>query len=205
MSNCYQAADLSPDDPLPWVALLGVARIERYGPRDVNSIWREATGRDRWNREAYLQMLGYLSPQEGGSSAQVLDFIDAVRPRIPTDAPCAAAELTAYVRQYQGLIAQRGVQALTAGELWRSGPVAAALDQASALWVKPGFFGHAAVLADLNVLAYALCSAGRASGAHGAFQILRGRATYWPWHFGGDALTQFEQQWARSERSRSRR
>ncbi|GAA4013589.1 hypothetical protein GCM10022232_64910 [Streptomyces plumbiresistens] len=205
VSNCYEAADLRPDDPLPWIALLGAARIERYRQRDVDSIWREATGRDRWNREAYLQMLGYLSPQEGGSSPQVLDFIDVVRPRIPADAPCAAAELTAYVRQYQGLVGQGGVQALTARELWIGQPVAAALDKASVMWVKPDFFGHAAALADLNVLAYALCAAGRAPDAAGAFRLLRAKVTYWPWHFDGAAVTEFEQQRARSTRSRSRR
>jgi len=205
VSNCHLAADLKPDDPLPWVALLGVARIERYTRSDVHRVWREATGRDRWNREAYLQMLGYLSPQEGGSSAQVLDFIDVTRSRIPADAPCAAVELTAYIRQYHGLVGQGGVRALTADELWSHGPVEAALNRAGSMWIKPGFFWHAAALADLNVLAYALCAANRASEADSAFQILRGRATYWPWHLGGDAVTQFDKQWAMSERNRSHR
>ena len=95
ISQCHQAAERRPEDPLPWVVLLGVSRIERYGQNDVNAIWREATGRDRWHREAYLQMLAYLSPEEGGSSAAVLDFVDVVRTRIPANAPCAAVELTA--------------------------------------------------------------------------------------------------------------
>src|SRR5690606_11818542 len=146
-----------------WVTLLGVARLARYAQREVNAIWREATARDRWHREAYLQMLAYLSPEEGGSSAAVLDFLDVVRDYIPANAPCAAVELTAAVRQYQGLLGQGGVRAMTAGQLWSGGRPAAALEQAAALWPKPGFFQHAGAPADLNMLAYALCAAGRAA------------------------------------------
>ncbi|MFI1417506.1 hypothetical protein ACH4VX_05845 [Streptomyces sp. NPDC020731] len=202
VSQCHQAAERRPEDPLPWVVLLGVSRIERYGQNDVNAVWREATGRDRWHREAYLQMLAYLSPEEGGSSAAVLDFVDVVRTRIPANAPCAAVELTAAVRQYQGLLAQGGVRAMTAGQLWEGGQIAAALEQAAALWAKPGFFQHAAALADLNVLAYALCAAGRAADAHPVFQALQGMVTPWPWDVDGPALQRFEQHMSKSERGR---
>lgn len=191
VSHCYQAADLRPEDPAPWVILLGAARVERYGSTAVNSIWREATDRDPWHREAYLQVLGYLSVEEGGSSARVLEFVDAVRHRVPVDAPCAALELTAAVRQYHGLTAQGGVRALTARQLWSGAGVSAALDQAGSQWPKPGFFGHAAALADLNVLAYALCAAQRRADAAVVFDALAGAATYWPWHVDGDALTQY--------------
>ncbi|MEU9350453.1 hypothetical protein AB0D65_05405 [Streptomyces griseoloalbus] len=202
VTRCYRSAELNPDDPLPWVVLLGVARIERYGQNDVNAVWREATGRDRWHREAYLQMLAYLSPEEGGSSAAVLDFVDVVRTRIPANAPCAAVELTAAVRQYQGLLAQGGVRAMTAGQLWDGGQIAAALEQAAALWAKQGFFQHAAAQADLNVLAYALCAAGRAADAHPVFQALEGVVTPWPWNVDGPAVQRFEQHLAKAERGR---
>ncbi|CAL9623084.1 hypothetical protein [Streptomyces pilosus] len=202
VSQCRRASELNPEDPLPWVVLLGVSRVERYGRNDVNAVWREATGRDRWHREAYLQMLAYLSPEEGGSSASVLDFVDVVRTRIPANAPCAAVELTAAVRQYQGLLAQGGVRAMTAGQLWEGGQVAAALEQAAALWAKPGFFQHAAAQADLNVLAYALCAAGRAADAHPVFQTLQGTVTPWPWNGDGPAVQRFEQHQDKAERGR---
>ncbi|MCT7353143.1 hypothetical protein N4P33_13310 [Streptomyces sp. 15-116A] len=202
VEDCRRASELSPADPLPWVTLLGVARIERYAQADVNAIWREATGRDRWHREAYVQMLAYLSPEEGGSSAAVLDFIDVVRAHIPANAPCAPIELTAAVRQYQGLLAQGGVRAMTAGQLWDTGQLAAALEQAAALWPKPGFFQHAALLADLNMLAYALCAAGRAADAHPVFQALQNTVTPWPWNAEGDPVQVFEQYRAKAERGR---
>ncbi|GAA3504608.1 hypothetical protein GCM10019016_117210 [Streptomyces prasinosporus] len=112
------------------------------------------------------------------------------------------AELTAAVRQYQGLVAQGGVRAMTAGQLWEGGQVAAALEQAAALWAKPGFFQHAAAPADLNVLAYALCAAGRAVDAHPVFQTLEGMVTPWPWNADGPAVQRFEQHQAKAERER---
>ncbi|MER6109981.1 hypothetical protein ACWGPD_34160 [Streptomyces hirsutus] len=202
VTQCHRAAELRPADPLPWVALLGMARLERYPQSEVNAIWREATGRDRWHREAYLQMLAHLSPEEGGSSAAVLDFIDVVRARIPANAPCAAIELTAAVRQYQGLVAQGGVRAMTAGQLWEGGQIAASLEQAASLWAKPGFFQHAAAQADLNVLAYALCAAGRAVDANHVFEALQGTVTPWPWNDDGPAVQRFEQHKAKAERGR---
>ncbi|WP_093768359.1 tetratricopeptide repeat protein [Streptomyces sp. F-7] len=202
ISRCHRAAELWPEDPLPWVVLLGTARVERYDHKDVDALWRQATARDPWNREAFLQMLALLSPEEGGSSASVLDFVDAVRTRIPANAPCAAVELTAAVRQYQGLLAQGGMRAMTAGQLFETGHLAAALYQAAALWPKPGFFQHAAAPADLNVLAYALCAAGRAADAHPVFQALQGMVTSWPWDVDGPALQRFEQHLAKSERGR---
>ncbi|NJP48573.1 hypothetical protein HCJ93_00415 [Streptomyces sp. SBST2-5] len=202
VQDCRRASELDPADPLPWVTLLGVARLERYAQREVNAIWREATARDRWHREAYLQMLAYLSPEEGGSSAAVLDFLDVVREYIPANAPCAAVELTAAVRQYQGLLVQGGVRAMTAGQLWSGGRPAAALEQAAALWPKPGFFQHAGAPADLNMLAYALCAAGRAADAHPVFQVLQGTVTAWPWQVEGDPVQVFEQYRDKAERGR---
>ncbi|MDT3725597.1 hypothetical protein ROS62_12150 [Streptomyces sp. DSM 41972] len=202
ITRCHRAAELSPEDPLPWVVLLGTARVVRFDHKDVDALWRQATDRDPWNREAFLQMLALLSPEEGGSSASVLDFVDAVRTRIPANAPCAAVELTAAVRQYQGLLAQGGMRAMTAGQLFESGHPAAALHQAAALWPKPGFFQHAAAPADLNVLAYALCAAGRAADAHPVFQALQGTVTPWPWDVDGPAVQRYEQHMAKAERGR---
>ena len=84
----------------------------------------------------------------------------------------------------------------------QSAAAVADLDQAAALWAKPGFFQHAAAQADLNVLAYALCAAGRAVDAHHVFQTLQGVVTPWPWNTDGPALQRFEQHQAKAERGR---
>ena len=98
---CHRAGELSPADPGPWVALLGVMRLLRRPNAEVFAVWREIVARDRWNREAHLQMLGYLSPEECGSYSRVLEFLDAVLPAMPADAPAVGIELTAMVENFR--------------------------------------------------------------------------------------------------------
>ncbi|QPP05289.1 hypothetical protein G4Z16_01550 [Streptomyces bathyalis] len=185
VKSCYRAAELSPEDPAPWVIVLAVARLERYERGSLLAVWREVQARDPWNREAHLQLLGYLSPEEGGSRVDVLDFVDFVLARAPADAPTAALELTAAALNYQSVVARGGVEALMARDLWKHPQVAKALDQAAATWPQPGFLHHAAAQADLNLLAYALCTAERRSEAAAVFTTLEGAVTDWPWNVDG--------------------
>ncbi|MEU9990965.1 hypothetical protein ACFZCP_21400 [Streptomyces sp. NPDC007971] len=193
IDSCLRAAELAPQDPTPWVVVLGAARLERWEQPQVFGVWNEVLARDRWNREAYLNMLGYLTPQEAGSRIQVLEFVDALCARMPANMPCAATELTAQVFQYHSVLDRGGFEALVARNHWSQAMAAQALDRVAHTWVQPGFLRHARALADLNILAYALMAADRRHEARAAFEALGGIATPWPWQAGGDALTEFEQ------------
>ncbi|MEV5803547.1 hypothetical protein [Streptomyces collinus] len=193
IESCFRAAELAPEDPTPWIALLGVARLERWQQPQVFGVWNEVLGRDRWNREAYLSMLTYLTPEESGSRMQVLEFVDGLSARMPANAPCAATELTAQVFQYQTVLGRGGFEALVARNHWSQAMAAQALDRVAHTWAQPGFLRHARALADLNLLAYALMAADRRREAHPVFEALGGVVTAWPWHTGGDALTEFDQ------------
>jgi hypothetical protein len=196
--SCFRAAELAPEDPAPWVVLLGVSRLGHWKQQQVFAVWNEVLARDPWNREAYLSMLRYLSPEEAGSRIQVLEFVDALCARMPANAPCAATELTSQVLQYHAVLARGGIEALVARNHWSHGAAAQALDRAAHTWVQPAFFRHAAALADLNLLAYALTAADRWQEARPVFEALRGTVTGWPWHTGGDPLTEFEQAQSRA-------
>ncbi|MFJ7149037.1 hypothetical protein ACIQVT_12675 [Streptomyces sp. NPDC100445] len=193
VDSCLRAAELAPEDPTPWIALLAVARVERWAQPRVFGVWNEVLARDRWNREAYLAMLGYLSPQEAGSRMQVLEFVDTLRARMPANAPCAATELIAQVQQYQAVLDRGGFEALVARNHWSQVMAAQALDRVVHTWVQPGFLKHAAAPADLNVLAYALLAADRRVEARAVFEALDGTVTAWPWRVGGDPVQEFEQ------------
>lgn len=190
--SCFQAADLTPADPTPWVVLLGLARLERRGQPEVFGIWNEVLTRDRWNREAYLTMLRYLGPDEKGSRIQVLDFVDAVRARAPENAPCTATELTAHVLQYHSVLTLGGIEALMARNHWSHPSAAQALDRAAHAWPRPGYLHHAAALADLNLLAYALMAAERRADARPVFEAIGASVTAWPWNTVGDPVAEFE-------------
>ncbi|WBO61780.1 hypothetical protein [Streptomyces camelliae] len=201
IDSCLRAAELTPEDPTPWVVVLRAARLERWEQSQVFGVWNEVLARDRWNREAYLNMLSYLTPEEAGSRLQVLEFVDALCARMPANAPCAATELTAQVLQYHSVLDRGGFEALVARNHWSQATTAQALDRVAHNWVQPGFLRHARALADLNILAYALMAADRRQEARAAFEALGGIVTHWPWQTGGDPLTEFEQMQRKVTRS----
>ncbi|REK91957.1 hypothetical protein DY245_01230 [Streptomyces inhibens] len=189
--TCQLAAGLLPADPTPWTLYLATLRMERRPSRDLSPIWREIKARDPWNREAHLQALGYLSPDECGSTSLILDLLDGMRSDMPLDAPAAGLELTAHLHNHQRAVATGGLTALSAGEIWRRPDAAKALDQAAHYWPSPGFLRHAAALADLNVLAYALLKSTRMAEAATVLRATKGLATPWPWSLDGDPLERF--------------
>ncbi|MFJ8364373.1 hypothetical protein [Streptomyces sp. NPDC093984] len=82
---------------------------------------------------------------------------------------------------------------------WTHIHVAQTLDRASRHWTQPSFLNHAAALADLNTLAYALTSAGRDREALPVFRAIGGVVTIWPWRFEGDPLIAFQRARSRAE------
>ncbi|MGA5824241.1 hypothetical protein ACPC54_41150 [Kitasatospora sp. NPDC094028] len=189
---CYQAADARPEDPEPWVVLLGILRLMRAESHELFAVWTEVTSRDPWNREAYLQMLRYLSPEECGSRSSQLDFVDTLRASMPPSAPAVGVELTAVVDEYARTIAKGGVEALLARRLWTQNRTTSVLDTALATWPRQGHLRHAAALADLNLLAYALVQAGRVRESGATFHLIGDTVTAWPWALDDDPVQRFE-------------
>ena len=180
-----KASKLRPADPSPWIVRLGLLRQQRRPNNEVFPLWPEITARDPWNRKAHLQMFGYLSPQECGTRGQMLDFVDEVRAVAPASAPTAALPLWSLVERYHTALGKGGVAALTAVHLWEQGEAADVLKAATATWLRPGHLTHAALVADLNLLAYALCEARMHASAADVFASVGGRVTPFPWNTGG--------------------
>ncbi|GAB2958606.1 hypothetical protein GCM10023080_018030 [Streptomyces pseudoechinosporeus] len=193
LDACARAAELRPEDPNPWVVRLGLLRLWRRPSTEVFPLWAEIVRRDRWHREAHLQMLGYLSPWECGSHSQTIEFLDRVRAAAAPTAPTAGLEIVALTDRYHGTLDRGGIEAITAIHLWSRPDAEAALDRALADWPRPGYLAHAAAVADLNLLAYALVRAQRVAQAGEVFRVIGGRVTMYPWALGesGDPLEFF--------------
>ncbi|WP_206282494.1 hypothetical protein [Streptomyces rhizosphaericus] len=203
LDACHRASDDHPADPTPWVVILGVLRRLRCPQREVFGAWNEVLRRDRWHRQAYLQMLGYLSPAECGDHMQMMDFIETAQARMPATAPAIGLELSAATRQYVKTLGMGGPSALLAKDQWRQ-PTGASVLQRALDWQRnPGYLRHAAALADLNILAFALVAAQRTNEAKDVFAALAGIVTPWPWHALGDPLMAYERETRRALRYRS--
>ncbi|MFD7732931.1 hypothetical protein ACFV6F_21375 [Kitasatospora phosalacinea] len=188
--SCRTAADARPQDPTPLIALLRLLRLMGRPPKEVYQVCGEIGARDRWNRTAHLEMLGYLSPAEFGSRTQELAFVDDVRLTAPPNSPVAGLELALLLDRYRTALEGGGTTALSARQRWEQPDATAALDRALH-WTVPGTLRHAGAPADLNLLAYALVRAGRPQEAAAAFEAVGPVVTAHPWELDGDPLAQF--------------
>ncbi|MCW8380736.1 hypothetical protein [Streptomyces justiciae] len=124
------AAQARPEDPTPWVGALAAVRLLGRPSAEVLPVWAEIRARDPWHREAHLQALGYLSPEEQGSHSALRDFLDDITALMPPDAPAACLPLTAAVRQYH--------RDLDGGGIVRWGRAATGPSRTShASWTRP--------------------------------------------------------------------
>ncbi|MFM9631026.1 MULTISPECIES: hypothetical protein [Streptomyces] len=188
MALCRVAADARPADPTPWVGALAALRLLKRPSSELSFVWHEIHARDPWHREAHLQILGYLSPEEQGSQAALRDFLDDAIAVMPWDAPTACLPLTAAVRQHHRERSSGGIQALGVSQYWSQPHTARLLDHGMAHWPQPGHLRHAAAVADLGMLAYALIRAGRSGGAGPVFSAVGGLVMPWPWSYEGDPV-----------------
>ncbi|MXM66136.1 hypothetical protein GR925_22500 [Streptomyces sp. HUCO-GS316] len=201
---CRRAAELVPPDPAPWIALLSCQRLQRAPGRAVQPVWEAVKARDPWNREAHLQMLHYVSPEECGSNALTVQFLDSVAITAPSGSPVTALGLTSSLDRYRRVLTAGGIHALTAHRHWNQPQELAVVDQALKTWPQPGYLTHAAALADLNLLAYVLMQATRPREAWPVFEAISAVATSWPWELDGDPLQQIQREHRRAFRARIR-
>ncbi|NBM16951.1 hypothetical protein [Streptomyces sp. GC420] len=191
LETCRLAAEACPADPTPWVARLALLRLLGRPSRELTPVWREITARDPWHREAHLQILGHLSPEERGSQSSVREFVDDVVAAMPPGAPAACLPLAAAVRQFHRDLAAGGTRALGMSRYWAQPHVAPLIDDALEHWPRPGFLTHAATVADLNLLAHALVRAGRTADAAPVLRATGELVTEWPWNHDGDPVERY--------------
>ncbi|KNE84230.1 MULTISPECIES: hypothetical protein [Streptomyces] len=191
LDTCRRAADAAPADPTPWVALLAALCVERRTSAALAPVWEEIAARDPWNRDAYLTVFVHLSPDGQGSQAAQREFLDDVLAVMPPHMPPVCLPLAAAVGQYHRELGGGGLRALLAARHWEQPQNACPLDRAAAQWLRPGYLRHAARVADLNLLAYALAVAGRTEEAGRAFEATENLVCPWPWRHEGDPVERY--------------
>lgn len=193
---CHAAAEAQPGDPVPWVSLLALARLDEEQERGEHreraaepmlpsgpwGLLYRVYERDRYNREAHHRMLHFLHVTSGGkysTRASAVDFVRWVASWAPAGSALLALPLYAYVEQYRRQIAE-GRDDMLLRKQWAHDPVA--LDARTALH---GWFDHtdptSQSVLDLNHLAHALWAGGRPADAARVFAALGPYFTQQPW------------------------
>src|SRR5690606_27889024 len=139
LALCRKAASAWTEDPTPWVAMLGSLRTLARPDREISAVRAEIGRRSRWHRRAYLEILGYLSPEEQGSLGALRDLIDDLRTTMPPGAPAACLPVEAAVRQSHRERSVRGLQGRGAGLCWSQPHILELLDHTTQRWLRPGF------------------------------------------------------------------
>ncbi|MGK3944491.1 hypothetical protein ABK046_39465 [Streptomyces caeruleatus] len=175
---CLRAAEACPEDPTPWLALLGLMQSLAVPARDAVPVWTEAVTRAPWHRGAYHRLLGCLSPRGQGSVADMMDFAAHGAARAPYGSPLALLPVAARVE----LVAHRRRQMpLGADSHWNEPRADAEIESALSGWFHTGAAPHAEAVADLNLLAFALVRRHRPADAAPVFRRIGRHMTPYPW------------------------
>ncbi|TJZ44115.1 hypothetical protein FCH28_31440 [Streptomyces piniterrae] len=191
------AAHAAPDDPVPWICLLGLARLDvrRELPEHRERPWElmlpagpwgllyEVYVRDRFNREAYHRMLQYFHSLSGVSPAAAIDFARWVVSWAPEQSPLRVLPLYACAEHYHRRRRQGSDDPLLYRQ-WARDPIVQDIDRALS-WFHHTPPGSRSVL-DLNHLAHALWAGRRYAQSAPVFAALGPYATRFPWAYMAD-------------------
>ncbi|MEV7192730.1 hypothetical protein AB0N81_13180 [Streptomyces sp. NPDC093510] len=201
VAACADASAMSPEDPVPWICLLTLARLDvgqrwdehRVAPPEPMLFpgpWQllaEADKRDPGNREAYHRMLQFAYGRRSeGPLTEAYDFVRWASASAPAGSALHLLPLYVRVERYRRESGQE--HALDPHRV--SGDATRTALIALQMW-----FDHAALattsLLDLNHLAHALWGAHQFHDASRVFQALDPFFTTVPWtyrtHSPGDA------------------
>ncbi|MFF4244019.1 hypothetical protein ACFYY2_06055 [Streptomyces sp. NPDC001822] len=177
------AAELNPDDPVPWRIALTQARGIQ-APREVfDSYLAEAADRDPHHEGCHVQALQYLCDKWYGSHEEMFDFAERAADQAPPGSRLHALPLQAVVEYLIADAAQGDTDPYA-----RRAEAAVTRAQALSESYAPGDREAAGFR---NHLALVLWSTNRYEEALAAFRSIGVHATTFPWTYFGDPRDEF--------------
>jgi hypothetical protein len=190
---CRTAARAADDDPVPWVCLLALARLDEWQqwpehrtsppepmlPMGPWGLLAQADKRDPHNREAYHRMLQFLyaRPSTGKRLTEAVNFVHWAVASAPAGSPLHVLPLYVHVERYR----RREDRKTSALDLhWVSEEALRETQRALHGWFEHTTPAESSLL-DLSHLAHALWGAVRFRDAARVFQALGPYFTPVPW------------------------
>ncbi|MEV4944354.1 hypothetical protein [Streptomyces sp. NPDC053755] len=198
VDTCLGAAQAAPDDPMPWVSLLTVARLHEGGVprRQLRQWFDEVRRRDPYHVEGHAQLLRYWSARWHGTHGAMYDFARDAAGVAPPGSPLPVLVQLARVEEYRyiadGALGRGPVRGFD--QHWKHELAVTELRRTYARWIggrEPGRPVDPEEVVDLNYLAHAACYAGQVEIARELLGMLGPRASWVPWSFTGEPAEQF--------------
>jgi hypothetical protein len=98
--DLMKAAQLLPDDPAPWVAMIRVAMGLGASTQDLLGIYTRVRERDPWHPEAHPAMVKALAAKWRGSDDKMFEFLRKVSKYAPEGSPAWAASPQAHTEVF---------------------------------------------------------------------------------------------------------
>jgi hypothetical protein len=185
------AAERYPQDPVPWVSMLTLARLYPGGRPEIHHWLDQLQDRDLLNREGYHQFLRYHTGRYHGSFQASYDFaLEAVQ-FAPKGSPLAVLPQVARAEHYRHKIAAQSAGSLGQADFWSQPSAVRDLEVAMRRWVGNRVTPYAQDVSDLNFLAHGLCYAYRFADAKVVFGEIGNVVTTVPWSYCGEPLDLF--------------
>lgn len=190
--HCRRAMVFAPEDPVPWISLITLARVQAVSREEFWERWQNLRQLDPWSRDGNHQTLIYLFAAWQGSTAEMYDFAYWLAGDAPDGSPLAVLPLVAHAESYRARAADNRAENHAGLDLHWTGPqVGADLDRVLTRWFKRPERAHAQAIADANYLGHALVYADRHADARAVLQAIGDHVTRLPWAYTGDAESSF--------------
>ncbi|MER8186068.1 hypothetical protein [Kitasatospora sp. NPDC094015] len=184
--TCLLAADAAPEDPVPWVSLMTLARLYAGGHPQTGTWWSELKARDQDNREGHHQVLRHLSARWHGSHGKMYNFAWDAASFAPSGSPLLVLTQVARAEHHRSLSGSNEITDLLLSQHWKSEVAVRDLEQSCEHWLRHRSYEFAQDVADLNYLAHGLVMAGMTEQAGHVLTLLGNRPTRVPWAYSGD-------------------
>lgn len=185
--RCREAAALSPEDPTPWVVLLGAAKGLQWENDEFRTLWAEVLARDPHHVLAHISAQSYWLPRWHGSTDLVLEFTEQTIAAAPDGSLLSLLRLDLLNREL------RPENAELRPAFWRGEQVRWAIDEAL-IDLAAADPAHLRVNTMRAWLAIFLVRNERWAEAVEQFRAIGRMVAFEPWTYSKDGTSLFTQQ-----------
>jgi hypothetical protein len=193
-TQCLEAAERFPQDPLPWVAMLHLAPASPNnvpGPPELSidgpwQIMGELWRRDPWNREAHHRLLAAVGPKSGGSVSAVSGIAHWIASQAPSGSALLGLQLVAFIEAFRQQLERNNLnKVLLTYRNWSTAYAEQETERCYTHWFLPNS-GNSVLLPDLHHLAHALWAGSQWRPAARVFEAIGPYALTSPWSLHGN-------------------